>query len=534
MKQIGFKNFRRFENFPMLNLGDVTILVGRNNAGKSTMVKALLLLLDNLKERVPHGEKHLFHFDLSQEHNTHVNTFKRALCSKSNDSNMLFEATFASNLKKSYSVDSDEGANFTISLTVEGDRTRDISTGEITFIRISDNIKKDVFEFDLGVKRMRLIFGDTANAKSHSHEEGLSIEELKAALAEARKRGDIEDIARLTADIQKLKSVRKKKPTKSDSTIVETDLEIKTFEPWAGVANYIYAFVDYYSRLEYKKTKKRGLSKADQNNYSMLNGTIVGIEQFAVSVATTLVETKIEYIYAHAASQKVLFSIDDKNDYLAKTLHEFYKANVESGDTAHRFLKYWLGEFGIGEDINVETIEGEGYTAEIMCQDGFGRHLADLGTGSVQLVILLLKLATLVKKYGGTHLDLSEEERERMGYYGPTDWDYEGAKPIVIIEEPEQNLHPAIQSKLAELFYEVSSKYGIRFIIETHSEYLIRRSQVIVAENNDEKWENPFAVYYFQDNDIPYAMAYRKDGKFSNEFGTGFFDEASNLAFKIF
>ena len=62
MKQIGFKNFRRFENFPMLNLGDVTILVGRNNAGKSTMVKALLLLLDNLKERVPHGKKHLFHF----------------------------------------------------------------------------------------------------------------------------------------------------------------------------------------------------------------------------------------------------------------------------------------------------------------------------------------------------------------------------------------------------------------------------------------------------------------------------------------
>lgn len=534
MKQIGFKNFRRFENFPMLNLGDVTILVGRNNAGKSTMVKALLLLLDNLKERVPHGEKHLFHFDLSQEHNTHVNTFKRALCSKSNDSNISFEATFASSSKKSYNVDSDEEVNFTISLTVEGDRTRDRSTGEITFIRISDNIKNNVFEFDLGVKRMRLIFGDTANAKSQSHEEVLPIEELKAKLAEANQRGDIEDIARLTADIQKLENVRKKKPTKSDSGTVETDLEIKTFEPWAGVANYIYAFVDYYSKLEYKKTKKRGLTK-EAHNYSMLNGAIVGIEQFAVSVATTLVETRIEYIYAHAASQKVLFSIDDKNDYLAKTLHEFYKAHVESGDTAHRFLKYWLGEFGIGEDINVETIEGEGYTAEIMCQDGVGHHLADLGTGSVQLVILLLKLATLVKKYGGMHLDLSEEERQLFGYYGPTDVDYEGSKPLVVIEEPEQNLHPAIQSKLAELFYEVSSNYGIRFIIETHSEYLIRRSQVVVAENSDkESWSNPFAVYYFQDNDQPYPMEYRKDGKFSNEFGTGFFDEASNLAFEIF
>ena len=533
MKQIGFKNFRRFENFPMLNLGDVTILVGRNNAGKSTMVKALLLLLDNLKERVPHGEKHLFHFDLSQEHNTHVNTFKRALCSKSNDSNMLFEATFASSSKKSYNVDSAEEVNFTISLTVEGDRTRDISTGEITFIRISDNIKNNVFEFDLGVKRMRLIFGDTANAKSQSHEEVLPIEELKAKLAEANQRGDIEDIARLTADIQKLENVRKKKPTKSDSGTVETDLEIKTFEPWAGVANYIYAFVDYYSKLEYKKTKKRGLTK-DAHNYSMLNGAIVGIEQFAVSVATTLVETRIEYIYAHAASQKVLFSIDDKNDYLAKTLHEFYKANVESGDTAHRFLTQWLYEFGIGVDINVETIEGEGYTAEIMCQDGVGRHLADLGTGSVQLVILLLKLATLVKKYGGMHLDLSEEERQLFGYYGPTDVDYEGSKPLVVIEEPEQNLHPAIQSKLAELFYEVSSNYGIRFIIETHSEYLIRRSQVVVAENSDkESWSNPFAVYYFPEDDVPYDMKYTQSGRFEEKFGVGFFDAASELNMRI-
>ena len=86
-----------------------------------------------------------------------------------------------------------------------------------------------------------------------------------------------------------------------------------------------------------------------------------------------------------------------------------------------------------------------------------------------------------------------------------------------------------------ELFYKASSEFGLRFIIETHSEYLIRRSQVVVAENSDkEEWKNPFAVYYFLDNGVPYAMEYRKDGKFSNEFGTGFFDEASNLAFKIF
>lgn len=55
MKKIGFKNFRKFENFPAIGLGDVTYLVGKNNAGKSTMVKALILIVENLiqKSNVP-------------------------------------------------------------------------------------------------------------------------------------------------------------------------------------------------------------------------------------------------------------------------------------------------------------------------------------------------------------------------------------------------------------------------------------------------------------------------------------------------
>ncbi len=44
MNKIGFKNFRRFQSFEPLEYGGITFLVGRNNAGKSTVVKALLLI----------------------------------------------------------------------------------------------------------------------------------------------------------------------------------------------------------------------------------------------------------------------------------------------------------------------------------------------------------------------------------------------------------------------------------------------------------------------------------------------------------
>ena len=45
MRQIGFKNFRRFEDFPVIDINPITIFVGENNAGKSTVVKAMLSVL---------------------------------------------------------------------------------------------------------------------------------------------------------------------------------------------------------------------------------------------------------------------------------------------------------------------------------------------------------------------------------------------------------------------------------------------------------------------------------------------------------
>src|SRR5699024_7978846 len=104
------------------------------------------------------------------------------------------------------------------------------------------------------------------------------------------------------------------------------------------------------------------------------------------------------------------------------------------------------------------------------------------------------------------------------------------------IEEPEANLHPALQSKLTELFYDAYKKYGIRFIIETHSEYILRKSQLLVKQINskqDDKNEQPFKVYYFEKEKGVYEMRYREDGKFKDEFGSGFFDVSSKLAFEI-
>ena len=48
MKSFGFKNFRKFKNLPMMDLGGINIFVGTNNSGKSSFTRGLMLFAQNL------------------------------------------------------------------------------------------------------------------------------------------------------------------------------------------------------------------------------------------------------------------------------------------------------------------------------------------------------------------------------------------------------------------------------------------------------------------------------------------------------
>lgn len=85
MKSIGFTNFRRFARLEPLQLAPITFFVGGNNAGKSTVVKAMMLLLDNLAAKAIYTssdkaiEMPSFRLDANRIHEVHIGTFGRAL-----------------------------------------------------------------------------------------------------------------------------------------------------------------------------------------------------------------------------------------------------------------------------------------------------------------------------------------------------------------------------------------------------------------------------------------------------------------------
>ncbi len=112
--------------------------------------------------------------------------------------------------------------------------------------------------------------------------------------------------------------------------------------------------------------------------------------------------------------------------------------------------------------------------------------------------------------------------------------------PVLIVEEPEANLHPNLQSKLADIFYLAYKTLNVHFIIESHSEYMIRKLQYLIASDESDLKTEDVAVYYLNDpenltigQDQIYKLKIREDGFMDNDFGQGFFDEATSLSLSL-
>lgn len=578
MNTIGFKNFRRFATFPEIDLGDVTILVGGNNSGKSTLVKALLLCVDNLRimrmDDRRHGEsksflsfnKPLFRFDTNEYHDVKIKEFVRAIHNKPVEYDDVFSVV--SNRKKK-SLPTTIVFNFTLgqfhfTFYVSGNRDERSTTGDVNCIVIEDKKSHVRYTNDYAHHTMsyEVLNTDFEEQKTIVQKLAADLKAVKKVLEKANDEGDLETITSMTTSFDKIEMQIKSmldKDSEDDNTTEEELLKLlkKDFlknhkpvktrydelplgivhdevaEPVVlNVISNIHNFA--MTKGVAPKEKPNGDPEEYQmalEDYSIMEGYRKDMAldenifiQSRRELKQLLDSLAVEYISAHAANQNTLYNTADGNDYIAQTVHGFWREKINPGDHEYEFVREWMQKFEIGIDFKIEPlVPGEAYTVAITEDDGSVIPLADKGMGSIQMMILLLRLATILYKY------------KPKSFKDFCEW----LSPIIVIEEPEQNLHPKMQSFLADMFYHLAYKENCKFLIETHSEYLIRKSQVIVSDEQfvDEaelKENNRFKVYYLPcDCSVPYEMQYRIDGKFSNEFGTGFFDEANNLLFNI-
>ena len=555
IQEISFKNFRRFENFPPMKLNDINIFVGRNNSGKSTVLKALQLMNGNISAidttkltfSLPDGRPG-FVFDIESQGGVNIDTFERALYRKAKRKEITLTAQYDTASVKivldGESVSTDEHITVVpyTSIEIKSDtlelrynfKTRDFeltSTSIPSECEIEDN-KYELKNLEDKLSDTLFEISDYETDYNNLEEEISGADEIDPSILGDKlvKMGNIKKkIAQLRKEEKNIEESIKDFKYAETSTSHITIENMESVTELCSVSPFLRIFLDL-SRYMESKTEGRPNSKkykAEETKKATIKELFPTIQNLINNLGDEVSTINVHFIHAHAASQKVIYLKDDKSDTLSKTLSDFCKAKITKGQTPWNFVKKWMGKKGlqIGDDFKVTQVEGAGYLLKII-EDGEEYNLADKGTGSIQLMTMLLTLALIINK--------------------PSE------NTLILIEEPEQNIHPQLQSLLADLFLdfrnEINDKKALfrggfhaQLIVETHSEYLVRRTQVLVAEANfkDEKdiaENNPFRTYYFDKDckDTPvYEMEYENTGGFKQRFGAGFYDEASKLDLQI-
>lgn len=228
----------------------------------------------------------------------------------------------------------------------------------------------------------------------------------------------------------------------------------------------------------------------------------------------TLQKTFIEnldYIYDHFTILSALFSIHQLNEILQETfLNISYIAPIRA--TAERYYRVQglsvLDVDSMGTNVpmilntmspserrnwktwtrqhfNMEfdTFQEGGHIAiNVKKNDDEMYNLADTGFGYSQILPVLLVIWKQ-KSYKNK----SRRKKRFFRDYNVFD-ESENEKNIIIIEQPELHLHPAMQAKIADMLIEIIKSYPqIQFIIETHSVEIMNRIGQHIEYNNASK-----------------------------------------------
>jgi predicted ATPase len=493
IKYISLDNFRVFKDKAKLEICPITYLIGPNSSGKSSILKALLLLKNNSSNDLQvldfTGMKHnLGSFENSRNVNNNANEkIIFGLEANISNQNFLRGSFFKESITTKrgvYNILKEINAKENVDVNIELTYTQNDRSGKLQKIEIYLKNDEDSFlKLDIG------------NIESSYHT--LLFDYPKISKNKTLKNIFINEV---------LRSKHKfKKPTKRLSYKIETSFSLqensdKQFydEPILVFSKLYENFINEYADLKIEKEVHRFLLKQPLARI---------LKDFSSIIENT------EYIEAVRANTKRLYTNDSQGTSFNDLILNFRSREINKESI--NFINFWLVKFDIADSIEFNNVEGVATTIYLI-KDGNKIALADLGYGITQFLPILMKVAM--------------EEPIKPSK------EFNIVKKLILLEEPETNLHPKLQSLIADFLLDSTEKFEVRFIIETHSEYLIRKTQLLVAEKKLNTSDT--IVYYFnssqnETSDKVTKINIKNNGTLSHQFGDGFYDEATNLKLEL-
>ncbi|HEU4791752.1 MAG TPA: DUF3696 domain-containing protein [Flavobacterium sp.] len=493
LKYISFDNFRVFEQRTKFELSPLTFLTGPNSSGKSSLLKGLLLLKSNYN-----SDLQVLDFS-GAKHN--LGTFENAINKKNKKTENMtfgFQASISSEgfpftyikqpvtTKRSvYNILKEFKSKADTDVFLELTYKKNDRSGKLSIVELF--LENDEESF------LKLIIGDV-NSEYHT----LNFNYEKISKSKVLKELFLEQVIRNDYNITKSAKTKSYKfPT---HFAFQEKTKIEYFDEPVLVFSKLYEkFLDENINIKINK---------DLHHYLLGHPLRRFLKDFA-----SLIEN-IEYLEAVRANTRRLYTNDSQGTSFNELILE-YRSREISGKSLE-FTNKWLKKFEIADEIIFDNIEGVATTIYLK-KNNEKIALADLGYGITQFIPILLKIS------------LEEPIKNNK--------DLSIVKKLILLEEPETNLHPKLQSLIADFLLDAIRTFEVRFIVETHSEYIIRKVQILTAEYTLKP--NESVIYYFNNfendnkNEKIVKININENGTMSNDFGEGFYDEATNLKFQL-
>lgn len=545
LKGIGLQNFRTFKDYEYLEFAPITLITGANNSGKSSIFKAIMLL------KSVYEDKNLT-YNINNKHKHTMSSVSRIVNNSSEDNFLSFtlpleilrfrnlniraELRFEYNkrannyslnrisIKRNISMNSpkDEQVLYSFNLTNDNEYTQvlHVSIDEI-------NIKETLNLVEYKIEKKELI----NNIESSEDDLSLILDDFPFDEEFFEWQNGI------YKNSFKEKVEKKHKFNLSNENWVNDDIEIgDRFQLYQNIdfnrieeiirhsktrisTDYFFkdtSFEDYdkFTNLNLRELELL-ITEKEKKQY-ILEAFGIIYRQINIDIGKNLKAIgKIIYLPVLRGHLRSWY-IDEQKDELVDIFISYFNNKKYHSSEITTFINQWIGEggFNIGKEIEIQRNNEIGFTRIFIVLNTEKNKvkkipLTDLGYGASQLLPIILSIANIAYSAQIERIVPTFDNR------------------IILIEEPEANLHPNLQSKLAEFFIDATSRFNIQFILETHSEYLIYKFQEYIGKeiikpndvvlyylnqaNSDKKYVNP--VLFNEDGSIDYTI-FKESGFF--------------------
>ena len=288
-----------------------------------------------------------------------------------------------------------------------------------------------------------------------------------------------------------------------------------------------------------------GFQGNDENSYSFFN-SLVPIFRPVIKESYELQIISLNNI----GDSRRLYPLEHPFSNVLRDISS-YDDDPTVGYILEWFTEKWMGLFFPGKDLLYELKSIKNRRSQIIAYEFTlgGKDLVEWGTGAYRIINYIFKLGCYLERNANipfywnpeSTLEINKRNFKQVlelhvnKRFENRFSDMICNNDLLIIEEPEMNLHPDHQCLLAEMLFDFTTFIKSNIVIETHSEYMIRTLQFLRTkeENFSKKHCNIINFGFGEKLGKVKNIKIEDDGSLSDSFYSGFMNHSQELQLKL-